>query len=172
MCLSAVASYCGLRSDCRSFVEFETAADLRNAVEKLDSREFKGQRVTCVANVSPPTNLFIRMAYSHFARRSLMFLEATGLGLAPLVARIHLSRTMSTAVPPLLVPSVATALRAGNQAIGMVTASAHRLLDVTTTRIEGVVTAPRRAAVPSRIIRPLAATRILTAVASIPNRRT
>lgn len=34
-----------------SFVEFENAADLRTAVEKLDNREFKGQRVTCVANV-------------------------------------------------------------------------------------------------------------------------
>jgi hypothetical protein len=34
-----------------SFVEFETAADLRTAVEKLDGREFKNSRVTCVANV-------------------------------------------------------------------------------------------------------------------------
>ena len=34
-----------------SFVEFETAADLRTAVEKLDGREFKNVRVTCVANV-------------------------------------------------------------------------------------------------------------------------
>jgi hypothetical protein len=36
---------------CGSFVEFETAADLRTAVEKLDGREFKNARVTCVANV-------------------------------------------------------------------------------------------------------------------------
>lgn len=35
-----------------SFVEFESAADLRTAVEKLDGREFKGQRVQCVADVS------------------------------------------------------------------------------------------------------------------------
>lgn len=34
-----------------SFVEFETAADLKTAVEKLDGREFKGARVTCVADV-------------------------------------------------------------------------------------------------------------------------
>jgi len=34
-----------------SFVEFETAADLKTAVEKLDNREFKGQRVNCVADV-------------------------------------------------------------------------------------------------------------------------
>ncbi|KAL2170213.1 hypothetical protein VTG60DRAFT_5081 [Thermothelomyces hinnuleus] len=31
------------------FVEFETAADLRTAVEKLDGREFKNVRVTCIA---------------------------------------------------------------------------------------------------------------------------
>lgn len=35
----------------RSFVEFETAADLKTAVEKLDGREFKGVRVTCIADV-------------------------------------------------------------------------------------------------------------------------
>ncbi|KAI6714028.1 hypothetical protein JHW43_003458 [Diplocarpon mali] len=34
-----------------SFVEFETAADLKAAVEKLDGREFKGVRVTCIADV-------------------------------------------------------------------------------------------------------------------------
>ena len=35
----------------RSFVEFETAADLKTAVEKLDGREFKGVKVTCFADV-------------------------------------------------------------------------------------------------------------------------
>lgn len=34
-----------------SFVEFETSADLRTAVEKLDNTEFKGQAVRCTANV-------------------------------------------------------------------------------------------------------------------------
>ncbi|KAK4190750.1 hypothetical protein QBC35DRAFT_54054 [Podospora australis] len=34
----------------QGFVEFETANDLRTAVEKLDAREFKGNRVTCVAD--------------------------------------------------------------------------------------------------------------------------
>jgi hypothetical protein len=34
-----------------SFVEFETAADLRTAVEKLDRLEFKGAHVSCVADV-------------------------------------------------------------------------------------------------------------------------
>lgn len=34
------------------FVEFETASDLKNAVEKLNGREFKGTRVNCIAEVS------------------------------------------------------------------------------------------------------------------------
>jgi hypothetical protein len=33
-------------------VEFETAADLKTAVDKLDGREFKGARVVCSADVS------------------------------------------------------------------------------------------------------------------------
>lgn len=37
-----------------SFVEFESANDLKTAVEKLDGREFKGSRVTCVADVGIP----------------------------------------------------------------------------------------------------------------------
>jgi len=36
-----------------SFVEFETAADLKTAVEKLDGREFKGVTVRCVADTQP-----------------------------------------------------------------------------------------------------------------------
>lgn len=40
-----------------SFVEFETAADLKKAVEALDGREFKDQRVTCIANVGNPSLL-------------------------------------------------------------------------------------------------------------------
>lgn len=35
-------------------MEFETAADLKKAVEALDGREFKDQRVTCIANVGDP----------------------------------------------------------------------------------------------------------------------
>ncbi|ODM19141.1 hypothetical protein SI65_05758 [Aspergillus cristatus] len=37
----------------RGFVEFETANDLKTAVEKLDQREFKGARVNCVADIQP-----------------------------------------------------------------------------------------------------------------------
>ena len=48
-----VYSETGRNGNGEGFVEFETAGDLRTAVEKLDTREFKGQRVTCVANTQP-----------------------------------------------------------------------------------------------------------------------
>ena len=37
-----------------SFVEFETAADLKTAVEKLDNQDFKGANVRCTADVCKP----------------------------------------------------------------------------------------------------------------------
>ncbi|KAI0429624.1 hypothetical protein F5Y09DRAFT_342511 [Xylaria sp. FL1042] len=50
--LDVVYSETGREGNGRGFVEFETAADLKTAVEKLDNREFKGQRVSCVADIS------------------------------------------------------------------------------------------------------------------------
>ncbi|KJZ74610.1 hypothetical protein HIM_05960 [Hirsutella minnesotensis 3608] len=51
--LDVVYSETGRDSNGRGFVEFETAADLRTAVEKLDGREFKGNRVQCIADTQP-----------------------------------------------------------------------------------------------------------------------
>ncbi|KAK0640914.1 PXA domain-containing protein [Cercophora newfieldiana] len=51
--LDVVYSETGRNGNGEGFVEFETAADLRTAVEKLDGRDFKGQRVTCVPNTQP-----------------------------------------------------------------------------------------------------------------------
>lgn len=39
------------------FVEYENAADLRTAVEKLDGCEFKGTRVQCIVDVGHPYSL-------------------------------------------------------------------------------------------------------------------
>lgn len=36
-----------------SFVEYETAADLASAVEKLDNSSFKGSTVRCISDVRP-----------------------------------------------------------------------------------------------------------------------
>ena len=43
------SSSCSNRYD--RFVEFETAADLKVAVEKLDNQEFKGNNVRCTSDV-------------------------------------------------------------------------------------------------------------------------
>ncbi|CAJ2505317.1 Uu.00g127110.m01.CDS01 [Anthostomella pinea] len=51
--LDVVYSETGRDGNGRGFVEYETAADLKIAVEKLDTREFKGQRVTCIADTQP-----------------------------------------------------------------------------------------------------------------------
>jgi RNA recognition motif-containing protein len=51
--LDVVYSETGRDGNGRGFVEFETAADLRTAVEKLDGREFKGTRVNCIADTQP-----------------------------------------------------------------------------------------------------------------------
>ncbi|KAF2843326.1 hypothetical protein M501DRAFT_994222, partial [Patellaria atrata CBS 101060] len=48
--LDVVYSEVGRDRDGKGFVEYETANDLRSAVEKLDNREFKGQAVRCVAD--------------------------------------------------------------------------------------------------------------------------
>ncbi|KAF2425279.1 hypothetical protein EJ08DRAFT_617483 [Tothia fuscella] len=48
--LDVVYSEVGRDRDGRGFVEYETMADLRSAVEKLDNREFKGACVRCNAD--------------------------------------------------------------------------------------------------------------------------
>ena len=46
-----VYSETGRNGNGEGFVEFETAADLSTAVEKLDGHEFKGKVVTCTSNI-------------------------------------------------------------------------------------------------------------------------
>ncbi|KAF2761252.1 hypothetical protein EJ05DRAFT_497803 [Pseudovirgaria hyperparasitica] len=48
--LDVVYSEVGRERDGKGFVEYETAADLRKAVEMLDNQEFKTATVRCVAN--------------------------------------------------------------------------------------------------------------------------
>ncbi|KAH7312238.1 hypothetical protein B0I35DRAFT_436478 [Stachybotrys elegans] len=52
--LDVVYSETGRDSNGRGFVEFETAADLKTAVEKLDGLEFKGNRVQCFPDPDMP----------------------------------------------------------------------------------------------------------------------
>ncbi|EON65289.1 hypothetical protein W97_04527 [Coniosporium apollinis CBS 100218] len=51
--LDVVYSEVSRDRDGKGFVEYETGADLTNAVEKLDNREFKGQTVRCIADIQP-----------------------------------------------------------------------------------------------------------------------
>ncbi|MCJ1425977.1 hypothetical protein MMC29_003878 [Sticta canariensis] len=48
--LDVVYSEVGRERDGKGFVEFETAADLKVAVEKLDNQDFKGSNVRCIAD--------------------------------------------------------------------------------------------------------------------------
>ncbi|KAI4248016.1 MAG: hypothetical protein LQ352_006012 [Teloschistes flavicans] len=50
--LDVVYSEVGRDRDGKGFVEFETASDLKTAVEKLDNNDFKGATVRCLADVS------------------------------------------------------------------------------------------------------------------------
>ncbi|KAL9581777.1 MAG: hypothetical protein Q9212_003694 [Teloschistes hypoglaucus] len=50
--LDVVYSEVGRDRDGKGFVEFETAGDLKTAVEKLDNNDFKGTTVRCLADVS------------------------------------------------------------------------------------------------------------------------
>ncbi|ORX99683.1 hypothetical protein BCR34DRAFT_495206 [Clohesyomyces aquaticus] len=52
--LDVVYSEVGRERDGSGFVEYETEADLKTAVEKLDTREFKGSEVRCIQDVSQP----------------------------------------------------------------------------------------------------------------------
>lgn len=47
----AFLPYPGTSLTCSSTVEFETLEDLKRACAFLDQREFKGYRVTCLADV-------------------------------------------------------------------------------------------------------------------------
>ncbi|PSR78643.1 hypothetical protein BD289DRAFT_463236 [Coniella lustricola] len=64
-----VFSETGRNHNGEGFVEFETAADLKKAVETLDGRDFKEHRVTCVANTQPDVPRVDRRSRSPNGRR-------------------------------------------------------------------------------------------------------
>ena len=51
-----IAPQCLIETNSARFVEFETAGDLKIAVDKLDNQDFKGASVRCVADVRFPTD--------------------------------------------------------------------------------------------------------------------
>jgi len=94
-------------TDLTSFVEFETATDLRTAVEKLDGREFKGARVSCVPDVS-----FLPITYlpnTYHRNRLKKSVRANGLDVLALllaVVGIHLLGMIMIAVAHLVVTAL------------------------------------------------------------------
>lgn len=128
-----------LLTDLASFVEYESAGDLRAAVEKLDGREFKGQRVTCVANVriTSLSQLLVRLDAYLQARHSLSLLmdsDVSGCahGLPAVAATLDAWTTMIAAA--LLVEAVATALVLPATAVtGMTTVLAAPAVTTITT---------------------------------------
>ncbi|MCJ1253254.1 hypothetical protein MMC24_001065 [Lignoscripta atroalba] len=92
--LDVVFSEVGRERDGKGFVEFETAADLKVAVDKLDNQDFKGTNVRCFSDVRavPP---FKESASLIFATRLKM--------------RFHVALTATVRVR-LLLDAVATIL--------------------------------------------------------------
>ena len=66
---------------CFSFVEFESASDLKTAVEKLDNREFKNSTVRCVADVQNSLNVTFASLTSARSKTSVLVAVRTGLEL-------------------------------------------------------------------------------------------
>ena len=73
-----------------SFVEFETSADLKSAVEKLDGREFKGATVHCTPDVSLSHLLHVPSLTICRSKTSDQMLEAT------VSEVLHVAATTST----------------------------------------------------------------------------
>lgn len=83
------------------FVEFETAADLKKAVEALDGREFKEHRVTCTPNVG-----LLQLVFFFLVSRLIMYrLNPTS------PARVEIALVLQVADPiPLAMIGTAEAL--------------------------------------------------------------
>lgn len=110
-----------------SYVEFESAADLKTAIEKLDNREFKGNRVSCAVDVSShslPSLLLLYLTLS-VCRLPLRAHPAGAAGLAPLhpVAdgRIRLPRMIVDHLEGIALAGILTATVSAARAAGTTT---------------------------------------------------
>ncbi|KAL8795438.1 MAG: hypothetical protein Q9195_002027 [Heterodermia aff. obscurata] len=125
--LDVVYSEVGRDRDGKGFVEFETAADMKVAVEKLDSSEFKGSNVRCLADKTSRT-LDVTVVLAH--RRA--------------VEDIHLQMGVTT--------DVATDLLVGTAPAAMMVIVAALLLAKNTIAIVIVATALLPAAAPVALL--------------------
>ncbi|KAI1124245.1 hypothetical protein F5Y10DRAFT_285232 [Nemania abortiva] len=152
--LDVVYSETGRDGNGRGFVEFETAVDLKTAVEKLDNREFKGQRVSCVADTSLPEGIAV-LARPRVADRTECLPMATTVDL-PHAATVLGVTVMIIVIEAPAVTTTTTAVIGHPRAADQLMSMAHPE-GVMKTLIDG-------------IIRPL--TRTLTAVLTTVPRET
>lgn len=88
----------------QSFVEFETAADLKQAVDKLDKVEFKGVNVRCVPDVSYQLRWLVQKLIMYRSKMSVHHETHTGRGLLLDAATDHqLMMTMAAVGHPGLI---------------------------------------------------------------------
>ncbi|KAK5987755.1 Pre-mRNA-splicing factor srp2 [Cladobotryum mycophilum] len=138
--LDVVYSETGRDSNGRGFVEFESAADLRTAVEKLDGREFKGNRVQCVVDTQPDVPARDRGRSRSPGRRPYPRLSRTTPAVVPhehtaLVGRVPHTDTAiealggsTTMTEPATVPLLAGPWKTTHHLVG----GMKSLIDVTT----------------------------------------
>ena len=79
---SHTAILCLIVTDSARFVEFETAGDLKVAVDKLDNQDFKGASVRCLADVRFPLTLLIISTTKLICRPKTRFPATTVIALA------------------------------------------------------------------------------------------
>lgn len=116
-------------ADVLSFVEFENAADLKMAVEKLDNTEFKGANVHCIADVGMP--IARRIALTRSRSKNLLVIA---------IARARRVRAMASAHQGKNTMVVADRLHAEGTALVAMTIAAAPRRAVTITTHETIVT--------------------------------
>jgi hypothetical protein len=107
---TTIASLHTLANTTRSFVEFETSADLKTAVEKLDQQDFKGQTVTCVADVSFHKIRWKLMLIKQPRNKQRLHQTVAALVRPPLAAVVVMAMVLATHTTTLVVLPVVTAL--------------------------------------------------------------
>ncbi|KAI4106328.1 MAG: hypothetical protein LQ339_003065 [Xanthoria mediterranea] len=158
--LDVVYSEVGRDRDGKGFVEFETAADLKVAVDKLDNNEFKGATVGCVSDVLR-MRFHVTIVTAVLARHhrvvvlTLRRMDTTSVALRPVITRhVPVMTTGAVARHPVTmtitpVTIVVTDLR-HRAALAVVHPSMIRIhLLVETTA--GIRTPPHHHDVPTRI---------------------
>jgi hypothetical protein len=137
-------------------VEFETSADLKSAVEKLDGREFKGVTVHCTADVSSSSSELIKLILSRF-KTNVRMLVLIVSDLLRVVA------TMSTTIVVVLLRLLVAGVLVATVNAHPVVAHLHQRMTTTLEMVMDDALLPREAST----AHPLDATMIPTMLAEL-----